>query len=107
MNNQFQGDLTSYGLSEAADGASQEGSWSKNSASAVDAGAQVTALNGRGSGVRAPFPQNGQNVVIASMDRIRALLPWGTLDSIVARRGQTAPLPPDDLFCNARFWGAL
>jgi len=43
MNNQFQGDLTSSGLSEAADGASQEGSWSKNSASAVDAGA-VTHL---------------------------------------------------------------
>ena len=26
-----------------------------------------------------------------------------TLDNIVARRGQTAPLPPDDLFCNAGF----
>jgi len=25
------------------------------------------------------------------------------LDSVVARRGPTAPPPPDDLFCNARF----
>jgi len=45
-----------------------------------------------------------------SLERIRSLIPWGTQDSVFRRRGQTArppPPSPNELFCHARFFGAL
>jgi len=74
VNTQIQGDLTSSGRSEAADGASQEG------------GVSAVGITGHlGGGVQ--FDPALQQ----------------RLDSVVARRGQTAPPPSDDLFCNTRF----